>query len=118
MPDTIRAKFPNEPTFTHLLAIASKVRHTIIHDAENGVDATFQHLLADVLQTQQTLRKSLPETVFDSTTNLVQESRPCMLILSPGNYEFVVAGLAILSIGAAFAALGEHFLRNRKLHVE
>lgn len=107
MSDTIQGKFPNEPTFTNLLATASKVHHTIIHDAANGVDATFQHLLGDVLQTQQTLHKSLPETVFDSKANLVRESRPCILILSPGNYEFVVAGLAILSVGGAFAALGE-----------
>lgn len=115
---TIRGNFPNEPTFTHLLAIASEVHHTIIHDAENRVDATFQHLLADVLQTQQTLKKSLPGTVFDSTVNLVQESRPCMLILSPGNYEFIVAGLAILSVGGAFAALGEYFLCKSKLYVK
>lgn len=98
---------PNEPLFTNLLRLASEVNHVIVHDPENGVDANYIQLLTDVLQMHNMLRQSLPKTAFDSAHSLLQESNPYVLILSPGNYGFVVAALSVLSISGAFAPLGE-----------
>jgi hypothetical protein len=106
MAEALRGRLPNEPFFVNLLKIANEIKHVIIHDPQNRIDANYGQLLTDVLRMQLLLKQSLPESMFDDALNLLQVSNPYILILS-GKYEFIIAALSIMSIGGAFAPLGE-----------
>jgi malonyl-CoA/methylmalonyl-CoA synthetase len=102
-----RGALPNEPIFARLVRMACEVKHVIIDDPGSGVQCDFARLLSDIHQMHCALRQSLSKSLFRADCSLLLESNPYILILSPGNYEFVVAALSVLSIGGAFAPVGE-----------
>lgn len=82
------------------------MRHVIIHDPSCGVDATYPQLLHDILALRQRLYKCLPVSMCDEKGRIKAET-PYVLILSRGNYEFIVAAFAVLAIGGALVPLGK-----------
>lgn len=99
-------KLPNEPIFRRLVENSKSIRNVIIHDPSCGVDATYVHLLRDILALRQRLYECLPVSMFDEKGR-IKEDAPYILILSRGTYEFIVASFSILAIGGALVPLGE-----------
>ena len=97
---------PNEPIFRRLVENSKWMRHVIIHDPSCGVDATYPQLLHDILALRQRLYKCLPVSMCDEKGRIKAET-PYVLILSRGNYEFIVAAFAVLAIGGALVPLGK-----------
>jgi malonyl-CoA/methylmalonyl-CoA synthetase len=99
-------KLPNEPFFEHLIKARNEVQHVVIHDPNSGVDANYTQLFTDVLNMRQAIYEALPRSMFDDKLIIVEEA-PFIFVLTPGNYEFIVASLAILGLGGALVPLCE-----------
>jgi hypothetical protein len=106
MTGIIYTELPNEPTFVQLLRVSREVHHIIVHDPWNRVDAGYAQFLTDLLRMRESLYKFLPSYMFDEQ-NILREDNPYIFILSRGDYEFIVAAFAILSIGGALVPLCE-----------
>ncbi|KAF7715917.1 AMP-dependent synthetase/ligase [Penicillium ucsense] len=89
--------FPNEPFFRRLVDLANGHSRIIISDGFSGIGITYGELLSRVLQFQQDLQQQLPPATLDN--NKVLREPLCVGILATASVEFVVALLAILSIG-------------------
>ena len=100
---------PNEPNFKALVESRNESpKRVLIHDPRLGVDADFDQLLRDVHTTRQSLVNALPGTIFGNHTNIISNNEVVYVpLLTPGNYEFIVAALAVLAIGAALVPLCE-----------
>ncbi|KIM94583.1 hypothetical protein OIDMADRAFT_60364 [Oidiodendron maius Zn] len=104
MTKAIYAELPNEPTFVELLRVFRQVHQIIVHDPQNGVDADYSQFFTDLLRMREILYESLPKDMFDEQ-NIIREESPYVFILSRGDYEFIIASFAILSIGGALVPL-------------
>ncbi|KAF7175183.1 hypothetical protein CNMCM7691_006587 [Aspergillus felis] len=109
-------KVPNEPFFEHLIKAWNEVQHVVIHDPDNGVDANYTQLFTDVLNMRQAIYKGLPRSMFDDKL-IIMEETPFIFVLAPGNYEFVVASLAILGLGGALVPLSTSVLPEEAHHL-
>jgi malonyl-CoA/methylmalonyl-CoA synthetase len=89
--------FPNSPLFSALLRHAHKKR-LAIRDLNIGLEKTYAQLLSDTLGVCSVLRASLSTDVL---SNLKNEEEVYIGVLAAGGYEFTVAMLAVLAIGAA-----------------
>ncbi|KAI9367680.1 hypothetical protein BJX61DRAFT_551183 [Aspergillus egyptiacus] len=102
MPPAIE-QLPNEPLLHHILRhFPAHPRHVLVRDAKNAVAADCSQLLRDMLHMRRQMRRTLPPCMFDAQGRIDSE-RPYVIILAPGNYDFVVAALATLACGGAFA---------------
>ncbi|ETN39265.1 uncharacterized protein HMPREF1541_05488 [Cyphellophora europaea CBS 101466] len=89
---------PADPLFTRLLALAHRSRQrTVIRDVNTKVEKTSAELLSDVLNLRRVLRASLAQDTLD---DLQHGKEVYISIVAPGGYEFTVAILAVLSLGA------------------
>ena len=96
--------FPNDIFFRTILENAQKVHQTIFRDKTLGIDANYVQLLTDVVHARRTLEEQL-QTAILSDSRVISDSRPYIFVAAPIDYEFIVATLAILAIGAAFVPL-------------
>lgn len=104
---------PNSPLYTQLLRLAHRdPQRTIINDVNLGGARSRIQLLNDVLELQEELRHNLSESVF---SDLASEVPVFIAILAPGGYEYTVAVLAALALGAAVVPVSEYFERSRCL---
>ncbi|KAL4748746.1 hypothetical protein BDW72DRAFT_195488 [Aspergillus terricola var. indicus] len=117
MARTTNEGLPNEPIFKQLLALSGKVNHIVVHDPNNGVDADHTQLLTDLARMRSVLRVSLPRSIFDEAGIFIKEDKPYVFVLSDGNYEFIIAALSILSIGAAVVPLPTGLLPEEALQI-
>lgn len=99
-------KLPNEVMFERLVWLLENDPEPVIFDPRDGVEAGYPQLLADIRETRQAIYQSLPEDLFDDKGR-ISKDRPCVGVLTPTSYDFVVASLAILAIGGAIVPLGE-----------
>lgn len=91
--------FPNSPLFSRLLRLAyKKPPRLVVRDNRLGVEKTHIQLLTDVLALRSTVTATLPSTVLTSLDNGVETY---ISVLAAGGYEYAVAVLAILALGAA-----------------
>ncbi|KAK7190899.1 AMP-binding enzyme [Paraphaeosphaeria sporulosa] len=90
---------PNSPLFSRLLRFAgqSPARIAIV-DARSGHQRTHLELLSDVLALREKILSSL---VCATAAALEQRDEAYIAILASGGYEYTVAMLAILALGAA-----------------
>ncbi|KAJ5481126.1 hypothetical protein N7539_007020 [Penicillium diatomitis] len=95
--------FPNEPFFRRLVDLANGHSRVIISDGFSGIRITYGELLSRVLRFQQDLQQQLPPATLDN--NKVLREPLCVGILATVSVEFVVALLAILSIGGIVVPL-------------
>lgn len=95
--------FSNEPFFQRLVTFANGPPRVIICDDISGIRVTYRQLMSGVLRFRQLLQQRLPQTTLDSNKMLRE---PIGIgILSPASVEFVVAFLAILSLGGIIVPL-------------
>ncbi|KAJ4003123.1 hypothetical protein NW752_011701 [Fusarium irregulare] len=88
---------PNNPLFTRLLRHAHRNR-IALKDRPLGVSKTYGELLDAVLALREVLREALPSKVQRRLSN---GDEVYMGVLAAGGYEFTVAVLAVLALGAA-----------------
>ncbi|XEU97339.1 hypothetical protein FSHL1_002625 [Fusarium sambucinum] len=88
---------PNNPLFTRLLRHAHR-NYLAITDRELGVSKTYLELLDTVLAFREVVRAALPSHVVDQLNN---GEELYVGVLSAGGYEFTVAVLTVLALGAA-----------------
>lgn len=97
---------PNSPLFSKLLRHARRNR-IAIRDVNLEVVKSYGDLLADALAVKLILEGTLDAV---SLERLQREEEVYIGILAPGGYEFVVALLAVLAIGAAAVPMSESSL--------
>ena len=94
---------PCDPLFTRLLALARRpVQQPAIRDVNAGIDRTHAQLLGDILNFRRLVRAALAPAVLDG---LRRGDEVWISILAPGGYNFAVATLAALALGAAVSPL-------------
>ncbi|KAL4924061.1 uncharacterized protein BDV17DRAFT_295783 [Aspergillus undulatus] len=74
-------------------------------DSSSGIDATYGDILEDTINLQLVLKRMLPDALEESLGLLLEDS-PFVFVLAPAGYPFLVAALAILSIGGAHSPIG------------
>ena len=100
------SKLPNEPMFRRLVENNKSVHNVIVHDSSCGLNVKYPQLLHDILALRQRLYECLPVSTFDEKGRMKGDN-PYILILSRGNYEFIVASFSVLAMGGALVPLGE-----------
>lgn len=94
---------PNFPLFSKLLRYAYRQPCPLaVRDDVSKIERTYLHLLTDVLSLRNGLRRTLPAHVRRQLDN---QEEVYICVLAPGGYEFVVAYLAVLALGAAAVPL-------------
>lgn len=88
---------PNNPLFGRLLRHARRHR-VAIKDRELGVSKTYGELLDAALGFREVVQAALPS---DAQRRLSRGEEVYVGILAAGGYEFTVAVLAVLALGAA-----------------
>ncbi|KAI4612491.1 hypothetical protein J4E80_007225 [Alternaria sp. BMP 0032] len=98
-----RNVLPNSPLFSRLLRFANRRPARIaIDDIRLNVQKTHLDLLSDVLG----LRERLLGTLTSATREALEKREEVYIaVIAPGGYEYAVAVLAILAIGAAVVPL-------------
>ena len=98
-PDEGPNVLPNNPLFNRLLRLAhDEPQKTIIRDVNLGIVKSRTQLLTDILAFERVILNNLDTR----TRALLHKGLPVFIaILAPGGYEYAVAILAILAMGAA-----------------
>ncbi|KAI1279487.1 acyl-CoA synthetases/AMP-acid ligases II [Xylaria sp. FL0933] len=109
-------QLPDEPIFQRLIDNTKTHGRVIFHDPTCGVDATYPQLLHDIVSLRQRLHNWLPSSIFDKTGLLSDQTSPYILVLAPGNYDFVVASFTVLAIGGALVPLAPAILPEEALY--
>ncbi|KIW02982.1 uncharacterized protein PV09_05643 [Verruconis gallopava] len=91
--------FPFMPLFSRLLRLANRRPPLLaIRDVRTNVEKTYLELLSDVLAFRQVIARRLGR----KTVSAMREGREIYVaVLAPGGYEYAVAVLAVLALGAA-----------------
>lgn len=96
--------FPDHPVFQQLLKSIPLNDGVIIQDPNNGVTATFDRFMNDVVELRRTIREQIPD-LLDSN-GITRDEGVYICTLAPASYEIFVATFAIWSVGAALSPLG------------
>ncbi|KAK4935524.1 hypothetical protein LTR10_023435 [Elasticomyces elasticus] len=92
---------PNSPFWGKLVRHARRNR-TAIRDVDLGVSKTYGQLLSDALSLRLVVSRSLPRSTLDA---IARGEEVYIGVLAAGGYEFTVAVLAVLALGAAFVPM-------------
>lgn len=96
---------PNSPLFSRLLRFAHrKPQRVAIRDINAGIERTHLQLLTDVLALLRAMKTMLSPSILAALQN---REDVYMGILAPGGYEYTVAFLAVLAMGAAGVPLSK-----------
>lgn len=99
-------RLPDDPLFRRISeAFTNHPDYVLVKDWKKGSEATCMQLLVDMLYLRRQIVQHLPDGMFDFRQRINQE-RPYILILAPGNYDFIVAAYGALCSCAAFSTLG------------
>lgn len=89
---------PADPLFTRLLHLARLPGQPVaVRDINTGVEKTHAQLLQDVIYLRRVVRNSLSRKILQ---DLLSGEEVYINILAAGGYEFTVAILAVLALGA------------------
>ncbi|CAG7930572.1 unnamed protein product [Penicillium olsonii] len=105
---------PDIQFFRRLLFLAHEGDEISLDDIENNIQASPSRLLRDTLRYRDTLRGLLGSAL--DHRGIVHEENRFVIILAPGNYEFMVALCAVLAIGAAVIPLATTLLPEEVLY--
>lgn len=96
---------PNAPLFSTLLQFAKRSPpRVVVRDISLGIERTHAELLVDIL----VLRRQIQSRLSPETQERLRRSKEVYIaILAPGGYEYTVAFLAILALGAAAVPLSK-----------
>jgi hypothetical protein len=97
----LEAVFPNDKFFSSLLSCAERFpgNPIAVNDPTNGVSATYNQLIRDIVVTRKAIYDTWPREIFEDQGIL--KGSPWIGLLVPTSYEFVVGCLVILSVGGA-----------------
>jgi acyl-CoA synthetase (AMP-forming)/AMP-acid ligase II len=91
--------FPNLPFFEKLLRFAHRSPPRIaIRDVNLGVEKTYLRLLTDAIALRSVLRRTLSADVLQE---IYHGHEVFIALIAPGGYEYAVAFIAIIALGAA-----------------
>lgn len=94
---------PCHSLFQRLLRFAhQRPAKLAIRDSNNGIEATHIQLLSDVIALRERIHESLSQDIRDA---LREREEIYIAVLAPGGYEYSVAMLAVLALGAAVVPL-------------
>ncbi|OOQ87248.1 hypothetical protein PEBR_18219 [Penicillium brasilianum] len=112
----LEAVFPNDKFFSSLLSCAERFPGDpiAVNDPANGVSATYNQLIGDIVSTRKAIYNSWSSELFDSQGTL--KGSPWVGLLVPTSYEFVVGCLVILSIGGAIMPMPKAILSDEADH--
>ncbi|KAK2747924.1 hypothetical protein FQN57_001515 [Myotisia sp. PD_48] len=99
--------FPNDPFFNKLLDAAKTSEKTVIRDNNSGIQAKFPRLLSDVSDLRTRLTEGLPAALIDEN-GLINEDNVYISVYAISGYHFIVALLAVSSLGGVFLPLPIH----------
>ncbi|CAG8225081.1 unnamed protein product [Penicillium salamii] len=105
---------PHTAFFRRLLFLAHEGDEVALNDLENDIQATPSRLLRDTLRYRDTLRELFGPDL--DHRGIVREENRFVIILAPGDYEFMVALCAVLAIGAAVIPLATTLLPEEVLY--
>ncbi|KAK5943762.1 hypothetical protein PMZ80_004771 [Knufia obscura] len=94
--------FPNFYFFSRLVRLAHKPRLLAINDVTFGYKATYQQFLTDVLHFRNILRQTLDPTIV---AKLDRDEEVFINLLGPSGYEFAVAFLSLMALGAVIVPI-------------
>ena len=95
---------PNSPFFTKLLRHAHRDRFATRDRNDGDISKTYRDLLTDACTLRAVMRRNLSSEV---NAGLIRGDEIYVGILAAGSYEFTVAMIAILAIGAAAVPMSE-----------
>ena len=112
-PHTGNHVLPNSPFWGRLLRFVHHDATSLaVRDINLNVEKTYIQLLSDVLVLRESLRSCLsPEIIQDIDGG----TETFIGVLAPGGYEFAVAVLTILALGAAVVPMSTAQLFQTKL---
>jgi malonyl-CoA/methylmalonyl-CoA synthetase len=93
---------PNCALFGRLIRAAHKAGKIAVKDLRTGISATHAQLLTDVLYVRNFLQDSLDDSTLQS---LERNEEVYLNVLGPGGYEYTVAFLAVVALGAVVVPL-------------
>jgi malonyl-CoA/methylmalonyl-CoA synthetase len=99
---------PNTPMLSQLLRHAGSGR-IAIRDLVMGVEKTYAELLSDALNLRNVVAESLSPSVKSAIAN---GEEVFVGVLAAGGYEYAVAVLAIMALGAAIVPMSESDLQD------
>jgi hypothetical protein len=104
--------FPSDPFFTKLLARANRLGNlTIINDNTISAQVSYLRLLQDVNNLRQSLRRRLPPGLLDNNGTLsAADNGTCIAVIARSGYRFLVACIAIFTLGGIILPLSEPVL--------
>ncbi|KPI42445.1 Acyl-CoA synthetase family member 3, mitochondrial [Cyphellophora attinorum] len=97
-----RNVFPNFLYWGRLVRLAHKQHLLAVRDLTFGYTATYQQLLTDVLHYRNTIHLQLDHETQD---RLARDEEVFVNVLGPGGYEFTVAFLALMALGAVIVPI-------------
>jgi acyl-CoA synthetase (AMP-forming)/AMP-acid ligase II len=93
---------PNCALFGRLVRAAHKSTKIAVRDVRAGISATHAQLLTDALGVRNFLLQSLRDSTIQ---RLERQEEVYINVLGPGGYEYTVAFLAIVALGAIVVPL-------------
>ena len=100
---------PNNPLFSTLLRHARRNRLAIRDDTLN-IERTYGALLADILAYRAFLEASLGTVVLQ---RIEKGEEVYIGVLAAGGYEFTVAVLTVIALGAAIVPMSKYFIDKK-----
>ena len=94
--------FPNFSLFSRLVRLAHKPSLIAVKDVTFDYTATYQQLVTDVLLFRNVLYEVLDQSIREK---LSHDEEVFINLLGPGGYEFTVAFLAIMALGAVIVPI-------------
>ena len=114
----ITEKLPNEPIWELLLtALELYPHHVVVADSLSRLEADYAQLVTDMLYMRREIIKAFPPSMFEPHGHIAQE-RPYITVIAPGNFDFIVAAFAVLSLGGAFMPICRYLVPNTTLTQE
>jgi len=111
---TGRHILPCHSLFQRLLRFAhQRPARLAIRDSNDNTEATHIQLLTDVLSLRERLVESLSQDIQDA---LSRREEVYIAVLAPGGYQYTVAMLAVLALGAAVVPLTVALPREEALY--
>ncbi|KAJ3498046.1 hypothetical protein NLG97_g1429 [Lecanicillium saksenae] len=109
--------FPNESFFRRLIEVCHKYADRIL--VQDGLSNSIVHygdLLSDVAYMRQKLFQVLPESIFDGK-GIILPDAPYIFIIAPANYEYILASIAVFSLGGAIAPISSGLMPEEVCHL-
>jgi len=114
-PDVGDRVLPNSPFFNRLIRFAHEDPLPLaIRDLNTNVEKTYLQLLTDVLAVRNKLRQSLTSEAIEDISQGVDTF---IGVFAAGGYEYTVAMLAVLALGAAVVPMSTYGSRGQPLDI-